>query len=103
MSADVSLPEAEELPTIQLPVFRAQVIDDEGELDLDSVHSDAEEDTKKSFDFTGELAKLNESGGSDRRSFIEQVESAFKTPAKIAINFGESFKEGALPEFGVFG
>ncbi|KAJ7585412.1 hypothetical protein C8J56DRAFT_1052721 [Mycena floridula] len=40
-------------------------------------------DTKKAFDFTGELKKLNESGASDRRSFMEQLENAFKTPAKI--------------------
>ncbi|KAJ7585387.1 hypothetical protein C8J56DRAFT_122743 [Mycena floridula] len=40
-------------------------------------------DTKKAFDFMGELKKLNESGASDRRSFVEQLENAFKTPAKI--------------------
>ncbi|KAJ7585441.1 hypothetical protein C8J56DRAFT_1087354 [Mycena floridula] len=40
-------------------------------------------DTKKSFDFTGELKKLNESGVSDRRSFVEQLENVFKMPAKI--------------------
>ncbi|KAK6985214.1 hypothetical protein R3P38DRAFT_3450712 [Favolaschia claudopus] len=45
--------------------------------------SGSEEDTKKSFDFTGELKKLNESGVSDRRSFVQQLENAFATPAKI--------------------
>ncbi|KAJ7459292.1 hypothetical protein FB451DRAFT_1046300 [Mycena latifolia] len=67
-------------PQLELPVFNVQLIDhdsDEGGL------SPSEEDTKKSFDFTGELQKLNESGGSDRRSFVEQLEHAFKTPAKI--------------------
>ncbi|KAG1736674.1 uncharacterized protein EDB91DRAFT_1249984 [Suillus paluster] len=29
------------------------------------------------------IEKLNESGGSDRLSFIEQLENAFYTPAKI--------------------
>ncbi|KAH7906866.1 hypothetical protein BJ138DRAFT_568044 [Hygrophoropsis aurantiaca] len=46
-----------------------------------------EDDTKKSFDFTGELQKLNESGGSDRRSFVEQLENAFRTPAKIDLRY----------------
>jgi len=69
-----------------MPVFRAQVIDDdENYADLEETTSSGltEEDTKKSFDFTGELMKLNESGGSDRRSFVEQLENAFRTPAKI--------------------
>ena len=37
------------------------------------------------FDFTGELQKLNESGASesDRRSFVEQLENAFRTLAKV--------------------
>ena len=42
--------------------------------------SESENDTKQSFDFTGELAKLNESGGAHRLSFVEQLEEAFKTP-----------------------
>ena len=33
------------------------------------------EDTKNTFDFTGELKKLNESGASDRRRFVEQLEN----------------------------
>ncbi|KAJ6514305.1 hypothetical protein C8R47DRAFT_962300 [Mycena vitilis] len=67
---------------LQLPVLNIQLIDDEGHHgDIDEASS--EEDTKKSFDFTGELQKLNESGASDRRSFVEQLENAFKTPAKL--------------------
>jgi serine/arginine repetitive matrix protein 2 len=71
------------------PVFRARLNDDEQSCDIDEGgHSSEEEDTKKSFDFTGELKKLNESGGSDRRSFVEQLEMAFRTPAKIDLRYG---------------
>ncbi|KAJ6619274.1 hypothetical protein B0H10DRAFT_2216971 [Mycena sp. CBHHK59/15] len=69
---------------LELPVFNVQLIDDDahnGDIDEGAILS--EEDTKMSFDFTGELKKLNESGASDRRSFVEQLENAFKTPAKI--------------------
>ncbi|KAF5320363.1 hypothetical protein D9611_011342 [Ephemerocybe angulata] len=56
----------------------------------DNLTSSDENFTKQSFDFTGELAKLNESGASDRRSFVEQLENAFKTPAKVdlRVDFG---------------
>ncbi|KAF9449617.1 hypothetical protein P691DRAFT_799115 [Macrolepiota fuliginosa MF-IS2] len=71
------------------PIFRASLTSEggvQGEID-DVEHGDAEfdpdVDTKKSFDFTGELQKLNESGASDRRSFVEQLEKAFRTPAKV--------------------
>ncbi|KXN81385.1 hypothetical protein AN958_04774 [Leucoagaricus sp. SymC.cos] len=47
------------------------------------VEFDPESDTKQSFDFTGELQKLNESGASNRDSFVEQLENAFKTPAMV--------------------
>ncbi|KAF8417746.1 hypothetical protein L210DRAFT_3655997 [Boletus edulis BED1] len=54
----------------ELPVFRATVIDeDEHHVDVEE-GTLSEDDTKRSFDFTGELQKLNESGASDRRSFI---------------------------------
>ncbi|CAK5268445.1 unnamed protein product [Mycena citricolor] len=65
-------------PTLPLPAspiipsFNVELVDD-----------NEDEDTKQSFDFTGELQKLNESGGSDRLSFVEQLENAFKTPAKV--------------------
>ncbi|KAF8833930.1 hypothetical protein BDN67DRAFT_1017038 [Paxillus ammoniavirescens] len=42
----------------------------------------SEDDMKKSFGFTGELQKLNESGASDCLSFIEQSETTFCTPAR---------------------
>ncbi|KAJ6577467.1 hypothetical protein B0H19DRAFT_561509 [Mycena capillaripes] len=70
-------------PQFQLPVLNIQLIDDDGHHGDDEGAMSSEEDTKKSFDFTGELQKLNESGGSDRRSFVEQLEHAFKTPAKL--------------------
>lgn len=64
------------LPNTDQPVFRALVIDDEdNHADIDGGLS-SEDDTKRSFDFTGELKRLNESGGSDRRSFVEQLENA---------------------------
>ncbi|KAF8814601.1 hypothetical protein BYT27DRAFT_7249906 [Phlegmacium glaucopus] len=75
-------------PMLQLPVFRASLIDDEqNQCDIDEYTNTSDEDTKKSFDFTGELKKLNESGGSDRRSFVEQLENAFRTPAKVDLRY----------------
>ncbi|KAI6113748.1 hypothetical protein EDD16DRAFT_1802786, partial [Pisolithus croceorrhizus] len=73
-------------PVLVAPVFRATLIDeDDRQADIEEAGalSSSEEDTKKSFDFTGEINKLNESGASHRRSFVEQLESAFRTPAKI--------------------
>ncbi|KAF5312056.1 hypothetical protein D9619_003769 [Psilocybe cf. subviscida] len=80
-----------------LPVFRASVIDAAANrysiTDTASAYesspgrSSADDDTKKSFDFTGELRLLNESGGSDRRSFVEQLENAFRTPAKVDLKY----------------
>ncbi|KAI0696589.1 hypothetical protein BC835DRAFT_853465 [Cytidiella melzeri] len=71
------------------PVFRATLIDDhDHEADVDeSMDMHNEDDTSKSFDFTGELQKLNDSGASDRRSFVEQLENAFRTPARVDLGF----------------
>ncbi|KAF8148662.1 hypothetical protein B0H34DRAFT_802878 [Crassisporium funariophilum] len=75
-------------PMLDLPVFHASLIDDEDNMcSLDEGTNTSDEDTKKSFDFTGELQKLNESGGSDRRSFVEQLENAFRTPAKVDLRY----------------
>ncbi|EGO19639.1 hypothetical protein SERLADRAFT_443108 [Serpula lacrymans var. lacrymans S7.9] len=85
--------------TDKMPVFRAQLIDeDDNHADIDEGGMSSEDDTKKSFDFTGELQKLNESGGSDRRSFVEQLENAFRTPAKIDLryDFGVQLNDGLL-------
>lgn len=74
------------------PVFRATVVDeDEHHADVEETGTLSEDDTKRSFDFTGELQRLNESGASDRRSFIEQLENAFRTPATVDLryDFGE--------------
>jgi serine/arginine repetitive matrix protein 2 len=57
--------------------------DDNDESDLSSL---GENDTKKSFDFTGELKKLSESTGTHRHSFVEQLENAFRTPAKYHLD-----------------
>ncbi|KAI0635339.1 hypothetical protein C8Q77DRAFT_1054820 [Trametes polyzona] len=91
--------EAEADPPI--PVFHAQLFDAEAnQADIDEgghgCGSGSEDDTKKSFDFTGELKKLNESGGSDRASFVEQLENAFKTPARIELGFDFGIEEGML-------
>ena len=49
-----------------------------------------ENDTKRSFDFTSELKRLSESAGSHRHSFMEQLENAFRTPAKYDLDgFGQ--------------
>ncbi|KAH6867815.1 hypothetical protein BKA70DRAFT_388674 [Coprinopsis sp. MPI-PUGE-AT-0042] len=61
-------------------------------------HGNDLENTKASLDFTGEYARLNQSG--DRLSFVEQLESAFKTPAKVGLDFNsDMFKIG----FGIEG
>ncbi|RDB16264.1 hypothetical protein Hypma_003001 [Hypsizygus marmoreus] len=85
---DSPLPIPSEPPMLELPSFHAQLIDDENNhADIDTGGNSEEEDTKESFDFTGEIQKLNESGASDRRSFVEQLENAFRTPAKIDLRF----------------
>jgi serine/arginine repetitive matrix protein 2 len=68
------------------PVFRAQLYDEDAN-NADIEGSSDDDDTKKSFDFTGELKKLNESGASDRRSFVEQLRNAFKSPARIDLKY----------------
>ena len=74
--------------SVAAPVFRANIIDeDEHHADIEEAGMSSEDDTKKSFDFTGELQKLNESGGSDRLSFVEQLENAFRTPANLRYDF----------------
>ncbi|KAF8060726.1 hypothetical protein FPV67DRAFT_304096 [Lyophyllum atratum] len=76
-------------PILELPTFQAHLIDDEeNHADLDGGNSSEEDSTKKSFDFTGEIKMLNESGGSDRASFVEQLENAFRTPAKVDLRYG---------------
>ena len=71
------------------PIFDASLTNNAGTLeDVDEgQHADADldldADTKQSFDFTGELRRLNESGASDRHSFFEQLKCAFKTPAML--------------------
>ena len=80
------------LPAEPIPVFRAQVFKADSASGDSDVTSD--EDTKESFDFTGEIRMLNESGASDRLSFVEQLENAFKTPARIDLRC--SFPDNAV-------
>ena len=53
----------------------------------------SDEDTKNTFDFSGE------SGASDRRSFVEQLENAFQTPAKVDLcyDFGGHLRTDVSP------
>jgi serine/arginine repetitive matrix protein 2 len=84
------LPPAMPLPALSKdlgPVFRATLTDDQDREaalnEPDSPCSPLENETKKSFDFTGELNKLNASGEGNRLSFLEQLEMAFPDPAKL--------------------
>ena len=80
-----ALTETAILPVDPIPVFRVQVSRagcPSGDSDITS-----DEDTKESFDFTGEIQMLNESGASNRRSFVEQLENAFRTPARIDLKY----------------
>lgn len=86
----IALPYLQPVPVESLaPMYRATLTDeDANEADVDEGdESPAEDDTSKSFDFTGELRKLNNSGGYDRRSFVEQLETAFRTPARVDLGF----------------
>ncbi|KAF8325982.1 uncharacterized protein EI90DRAFT_3231074, partial [Cantharellus anzutake] len=54
-----------------------------------------EDDTgKKSFDFTGELNRLNQGGV--RLSFVEQLEEAFKTPQVFLSDSGSASESHAI-------
>jgi len=80
------------LPAEPIPVFCAQVFHvDSGSGDSDTTSN---EDTGGSFDFTGEIRMLNESGASDQQNFVEQLENAFKTPARIDLRY--SFPENTI-------
>ena len=79
-------------PTEPIPVFRAQVFHPDRSFGNSDITSD--EDTKESFDFTGEIRMLNKLGASDRRSFVEQLENAFRTPARIDLKY--TFPEHAV-------
>jgi serine/arginine repetitive matrix protein 2 len=90
------IPSSSPLPSLQLPVFHASLIDDEqNRYDIEGMNT-LDEDT---FDFTGELKNLNDSGGSDRRSFVEQLENASRTPAKVDLcyDFGGHFRADVPP------
>ncbi|EJD08498.1 uncharacterized protein FOMMEDRAFT_151360 [Fomitiporia mediterranea MF3/22] len=58
------------------------------------IASDDESETKKSFDFTAELRKLDCSRATDNQSFAMQLEEAFKTPRKYSLR-------GLGPKFGL--
>ena len=69
-----------------------------GDYDESDSSSLEENDTRKSFDFTSELKSLSESAGSHRHSFVEQLENAFRTPAKYDLDgFGHFGPEDVPP------
>jgi len=69
------------LPSLPATLLNRSLLEEGGQ--------SSEEDTKRSFDFTGELKKLNESvTGSDRHSFAQQLENAFRTPATVDLRCG---------------
>ena len=54
------------------PVVHPSVVnEDDDDANIEDAEMFSGDDTKKSFDFMGELQKLNESGGSHRLSFVE--------------------------------
>jgi serine/arginine repetitive matrix protein 2 len=74
-------------PVIPTPWMDGEQLEDNDGSDSSSL---GENDTKKSFDFTGELKKLSESSATHRRSFVEQLESAFRTPTRYNLaGFGQ--------------
>ncbi|GJJ13064.1 hypothetical protein Clacol_007313 [Clathrus columnatus] len=104
-------PDADKPPTsifafTVVPPQNQQTLSEDGDIDepmpravsrtgLSISGSGSDDDTKQSFDFTGELKRLNESGGSHRRSFVEQLDAAFKTPVHINVRGGLCSKGGA--------
>jgi hypothetical protein len=82
------------------PVTPTPWMDDVQPEDPDETDSSSlgENDTKRSFDFTSELKRLSESTGSHRHSFMEQLENAFRTPAKFDLDgFGQFGSYGDVP------
>lgn len=78
-----------------VPVIPMPWVDDEqqGDPDESDLSSIEENDTKGSFDFTSELKRLSESTGSHRHSFMEQLENAFRTPAKYDLDGFDGFSQ----------
>jgi serine/arginine repetitive matrix protein 2 len=81
-------------PMISVPWKDEAQLDDYDESDLSSL---GENDTRKSFDFTSELKSLSESAGSHRHSFVEQLENAFRTPAKYDLDGFDHFRPEDVP------
>ena len=77
---------------MELPAaFGTPVNEDDGNVD-------EEEDTIQSFDFTGELRRLTETGASNRRSFVEQLENAFSAPLALELNFNFDGERLSVPD-----
>jgi serine/arginine repetitive matrix protein 2 len=81
-------------PIISVPWKDEAQPEDHDESDSSSL---GENDTRKSFDFTSELKSLSESAGSHRRSFVEQLENAFRTPAKYDLDELDHFGPEDVP------
>ncbi|KAL5532249.1 hypothetical protein ACEPAF_5818 [Sanghuangporus sanghuang] len=96
-------PPREPLPPVRssVPVFSAPLSDEFSDYNDDAFIAsyDDENDTKKSFDFTAELRKLDcdGDGPTDDSSFVMQLEEAFKTPKKYSVrDLGSKLGFGAL-------
>jgi serine/arginine repetitive matrix protein 2 len=81
-------------PMISVPWKHEAQPDDYDEGDSPSLE---ENDTRQSFDFTSELKSLSESAGSHRHSFVEQLENAFRTPAKYDLDGFSHFGPEDVP------
>ncbi len=81
-------------PIISVPQKDEVLPEDHDESDSSSLE---ENDTRRSFDFTSELKNLSESAGSHRRSFVEQLENAFRTPAKYDLDGLGHFGQEDVP------
>lgn len=81
-------------PMISVPWKDEAQPDDYDESDSSSLE---ENDTRRSFDFTSELKSLSESAGSHRHSFVEQLENAFRTPAKYDLDGFDHFGPEDVP------
>jgi serine/arginine repetitive matrix protein 2 len=81
-------------PMVSVPWKDEAQPDDYDESDSSSLE---ENDTRKSFDFTSELKSLSESAGSHRHSFVEQLENAFRTPAKYDLDAFSHFGPEDVP------
>ncbi|KAF8339103.1 uncharacterized protein EI90DRAFT_3118188 [Cantharellus anzutake] len=91
----LSIPQPPESPLsdhLSLPVTTSDSNSSPGS--LPGPHMREDDTGKKSFDFTGELNRLNQGGV--RLSFVEQLEEAFKTPQVFLSDSGSASESRAI-------